>query len=205
AHSQNGNNNAYCQDNETSWLDWSRLESDRGSAMHDFVRRLISLRRSYAPMHGPRFMHSRTEPAPGLRDTGWFDEAANPLKAEDWDNGFARLLTLRRVVTDNDGGVDIALLLFNADDKAHEFQLPVPPSLAEVLHYRLLLDTAEPERRNEAIDADRYLLEDKSVALLVGRLSAEQVMQAQREIGNETAHTGAAGDAADPAATEGNG
>ncbi len=201
AHSQGGNNNAYCQDNETSWLDWRGQKSDRGRAMHEFVRRLISLRRSYAPMHGRRFMHSRTEPAPGLRDTGWFDESASPLRAEDWDNGFARLLTLRRVVTDAEGGVDIALLLFNADDRTHEFQLPVPASLAGILRFRLLLDSAEPGRRNEAIDADRYLLGDKSVALLAGRLNAEQVMEAQRAASDEASGAGVVADTAAEVAT----
>ena len=59
---QNGNNNAYCQDNGLNWIDWEN-GADGGSDLIDFVRKLIALRKAYAILHRGRFIVGR----PGLR------------------------------------------------------------------------------------------------------------------------------------------
>src|SRR5690606_25293235 len=71
---QLGNNNAYCQDNALAWLDWSLLQHERGQALHDFVVRLLALRRQWPLLRGDYFHHARVEVVPGLRDLFWFDE-----------------------------------------------------------------------------------------------------------------------------------
>src|SRR5205085_12702229 len=53
---QRGNNNAYCQDNELSWVDWSLVSQDRGKRMASFVHRLIGLRRDYPMLRRSRFL-----------------------------------------------------------------------------------------------------------------------------------------------------
>ena len=52
---QNGNNNAYCQDNEISWVDWSLLESEGGAALTEFVGRLTAIRRNHPILGSPVF------------------------------------------------------------------------------------------------------------------------------------------------------
>ncbi len=64
---QGGNNNAYCQDNEVSWLDWSMAASPPGLALTDYVARLIALRREHPVLRHGYFLHGRHHPAPGDR------------------------------------------------------------------------------------------------------------------------------------------
>ena len=79
---QHGNNNAYCQDNEISWLDWSMAGGAEGSALTAFVARLIALRRDHPVLRAPRFLHGQDEPAPGIADIAWFDGLGRTMSAE---------------------------------------------------------------------------------------------------------------------------
>ncbi|WP_133881831.1 glycogen debranching protein GlgX [Panacagrimonas perspica] len=157
---QNGNNNAYCQDNELSWLDWSKLDTERGRRMRDFTARLIALRKEWALLRAPRFMHGRGEAELGLPDLLWFDENGRQLVSADWSNPVARLLGVRRAQRSGER-VDIAVLLFNADSADHAFELPLP-----VPEFRVLLDSNEPLRDPPSMSASSYLLAAHSVALI---------------------------------------
>ena len=64
--SQHGNNNAYCQDNETSWLDWTQATEAEGAALTAFVERIIALRHRHAVLRAPRFLHGQDKLAPGI-------------------------------------------------------------------------------------------------------------------------------------------
>lgn|SRR5690625_93826 len=123
---QQGNNNVYAQDNALSWLDWQLLETESGSGLLNFVRRLLQLRRDYPLLRCECFQHAEIELAPGLWDVHWFDERGEALEETDWDNPLARLLGLRRLARNAAGGLDLMLLLFNSDSVAHRFQLPSP-------------------------------------------------------------------------------
>jgi glycogen operon protein len=148
---QNGNNNAYCQDDEISWFDWSAVESDAGQAMMAFARRCIAVRADYPTLHQPRFYTGNTEVAPGLMDASWFDEAGNPMTPEMWQFTEGRMLTLRRVARAEPGGpVSATLLLLNAYSEDHEFVLPEPAQ-----EWELLADAAEPiEVGDYAVEAE---------------------------------------------------
>jgi glycogen operon protein len=172
---QQGNNNAYCQDNELSWLDWRLPGSAEGKALLEFTGRLIRLRREHPVFQPPDFQHGRIELAPGLSDILWFDERGTGLAQEDWDNGNARLLGLRRVMALGDGRLEIALLLFNADDGAHEFRLP-PPALP----YRVLLYSSEPDRAATMPADGRFALAPHSSAALLAQVEAGALEQATR-------------------------
>ncbi len=63
---QNGNNNAYCQDNELSWIDWERAGSDEGRRMTEFVARVIALRKQHPLLRETRFLFGDREVLPGL-------------------------------------------------------------------------------------------------------------------------------------------
>ena len=69
---QGGNNNAYCQDNETSWVDWSLLERPEWRALRDLTARLITLRREHPVLRRGTFFSGRPASRQGLRDLAWF-------------------------------------------------------------------------------------------------------------------------------------
>ena len=135
---QNGNNNAYCHDDELSWFDWSALESDAGQAMTDFTRRCIAARAEHPTLHLPHFYTGHTEVAPGLMDASWFDEAGQGMTPDMWQFADGRMLTLRRVTQSEGGRVSATLLLLNAYSEEREFTLPEP-----VLDWEILVDAAE--------------------------------------------------------------
>ena len=83
---QNGNNNAYCQDNEMSWIDWTLAESDEGRLLTDFVARVIALRHEHPILRCASFLHGKDEPAPDVLDIAWFDEQGEVISAEAWNN-----------------------------------------------------------------------------------------------------------------------
>src|SRR5690606_24403511 len=70
-HSQDGNNNAYCQDNPMTWLKWEGI-SERDAAFHDFVRGLVAIRRRFPLLRGRNFLHGRAIDGNGTRDVAWF-------------------------------------------------------------------------------------------------------------------------------------
>lgn len=137
--SQGGNNNAYCQDNEISWFDWSQLESPRGHALSDFVRRLTAVRRYYPLVRANRFLHGEVEVAPGFLDIDWFDERGLHLSEEDWHNAEGRALVMRRARRKKDGSIEVVSMLMNGSEADLTFKLP-PPALER----KMVIDSADP-------------------------------------------------------------
>jgi glycogen operon protein len=156
--SQGGNNNAYCQDNEISWLDWSRIKSPEGAAQTAFTARVIALRKRYAALRSAKFLFGE-EVSPGFRNLDWLDENGNTLGEDDWANGEARALIMRRALWDGDGKIEVLSLLLNGSEKAIEF------SLASNWPWQLLVDTAYPEREAGPYEGATYMVEDRSAAL----------------------------------------
>ena len=103
---QRGNNNAYCQDNEISWLDWSMAASPPGIALTAYVARLIALRREHPVLRHPHFLHGRAHPAPGIADIAWFDQSGGTIPVEAWNDIEQRTLILRRSMRVPEGKVD---------------------------------------------------------------------------------------------------
>ncbi|TCT05535.1 glycogen debranching protein GlgX [Aquabacter spiritensis] len=158
---QNGNNNAYCQDNEISWIDWELARSPDGRALTAFVARLAEIRKRFATLRAPRFLHAKEEFVPGLRDIGWFDEHGAEMPPEGWHLDGAHTLALRRAGRTRTGGVEVLLLLLNASANPVTFKLPGP-----ALTWRLLVDSASGLVSEErAISTETYL-EASSVRLL---------------------------------------
>ena len=136
-HSQAGNNNAYCQDNRTSWLDWQAAALPENAAFTAYVARLIALRREYPVLHCPVFLHGTAEPAPQIRDIAWFDQHGEPISPTAWNDPEQRTLILRRTMANGDGTVSILTLLLNPTAEDRRFQLPTP-----LLPSRVLMDSA---------------------------------------------------------------
>jgi isoamylase len=141
---QQGNNNAYCQDNELSWYDWSVAESDAGKAMLDFTRRCIAARLDRPTLRNSRFYTAEASVIPDVPDISWFDESGTEMTPEKWDFPEGRLLALRRItLSEKESNVGdraaASLLLLNAFSEDREFVLPKPE-----MAWRVIIDAAEP-------------------------------------------------------------
>jgi isoamylase len=128
---QRGNNNGYCQDNELTWVDWSKVDMD----LFAFTREVSALRRDHVVFRRRRFFDGRPvrrRGSGGLPDIAWFTPDGSAMTEEDWDSGFGRSIAVylngqgipdrdsrgRRVVDDS------FLLCFSAHDEPIDFTLP---------------------------------------------------------------------------------
>jgi isoamylase len=145
---QQGNNNAYCQDNEISWYDWGRADTD----LHEFARTLIQLRRAHPVFCRRRFFQGRPvrgQGRDGLKDIAWFKPDGQEMGDTDWDTGYARSLGVffnGQAIPDLDQHGqpvrdDSYYLVFNAWDKPIDFTLP---SDGWGRPWALVLDTSKP-------------------------------------------------------------
>jgi len=167
--SQRGNNNAYCQDNDVSWVDWSLLAKPDGEALTRFVARASGLRRRHPTLRSARFLHGLTEPLPGVPDVTWFDEHAEPLIGEDWHHPEQPLLMLRRAALLEGGMAEATLLLINGSPDDRVFTLPSP-----AFPWIAALDSADPEAPEAPVDGMRVIVSGRSVRLLAAVLPPKE-------------------------------
>lgn len=158
--SQSGNNNAYCQDNALSWLDWAQADSPAGRDGRRYLAVLSALRRDHPSLHADRYGDPGEELAMNLRRTEWFEPDGQPVTAP--DQGAA--VALRRSAPRDDGSLDITLLLFNPSDQVQAFTLPSPE-----LAWRLELDSASLAAP-EPVVAATVEVQAHSMALLCASL-----------------------------------
>jgi isoamylase len=161
---QDGNNNAYCQDNPLSYIDWERSTGEDASGLTAFTSRLIALRHRYESLRPSRYQHGDML-RDGISDIGWFDQNGQAMTQEAWGETEARTLTLRRAVRLSGGKVELMLMLLNADSAEQEFVLPEPAA-----GWTMLLDSSQTEMAACAFDGDRTHVGAHSVMLLVGWL-----------------------------------
>ncbi|QJP17253.1 glycogen debranching protein GlgX [Starkeya sp. ORNL1] len=90
SNSQGGNNNAYCQDNDISWVDWSNNEPE----LTDFVARLADLRQRYSALSRPEFLTGARNEL-GQPDVSWFSNGGKRMTAADWENPHSKCITVR--------------------------------------------------------------------------------------------------------------
>jgi isoamylase len=129
---QQGNNNAYCQDNAVSWLNWGDPDA-RERAFCEFLTRLIGLRRARALLRQPRFLHG--DPVQkGLKDVTWLRADGHEMAPADWETGHHRSVAL--MLADRDG--DALLLFLNAYHDGVSFRVPAPSGIDA---WHLLADT----------------------------------------------------------------
>jgi isoamylase len=127
---QNGNNNVYAQDNETSWVDWDLDDCKR--ALLGFTREMIALRERHPSLGRPRFFQGRKIRGSQVEDLAWFRPDGEPMTDEEWDEGWARAIGMRlggKALTevDQDGNRlvdDDLFLLLNGHYEPVTFCLP---------------------------------------------------------------------------------
>jgi glycogen operon protein len=121
---QHGNNNAYCQDNETSWLDWQGAEADPDFPA--FVRNLIALRQGHAAFRRRDFLTGAPVAGNGLRDVYWLAPEGREMTTLDWRQELRRALGMQLGNDASDG--DRFLVLLNAAPEPVDFKLAETPA-----------------------------------------------------------------------------
>ena len=128
-HTQGGNNNAWCQDNEISWYDWNIDEDAR--QMREFTHRLIRLRREHCTFRRETFLRGQPVNDSPLPDVWWFRVDGRRMTSRDWEHGEAVLgmfLNGQAIANPGPHGEEVEddsfVLLFNAHAEDREFKLP---------------------------------------------------------------------------------
>jgi isoamylase len=126
--SQGGNNNAYCQDNETGWIEWAHADTD----FLAFTRRMIAFRRNHPILRQQRFLHARERALDGLEDLFWWRPDGTPMTQADWDDPEASVLCAElRMASGTPSYAErnnALFLVFNAGDRDVTVRLPTPAS-----------------------------------------------------------------------------
>lgn len=159
-HSQRGNNNTYCQDNETSWINWADGDAD----LHDFAKRLIALRRDNPVLRQGRYLHGRPR-RDGKPDVAWFSLDGGALNWRDPSlDGFC--LHIRGVAQTPLSEPGTVLIAVNGGERDKRVILPDPGA---GLVWERALDTAAPQAARISITGrNRQPVPAHSVVLFVG-------------------------------------
>jgi isoamylase len=143
---QQGNNNAYCQDNDISWVDWKLAYKNK--CLASFVRKLIELRQKYPILRRKLFLNGDYIEDLGIRDVTWINPQGEQMSIEDWhDPGvrcFGMLLDGRAQTTGirQRGKEATILLIFNARAEDVEFTMP---DYTGPCKWSLLIDSNTPD------------------------------------------------------------
>ena len=184
-HTQNGNNNAYCQDNEISWIDWDPAKADH--ELLGFVRKLIALRGQHPVFRRRNFFQGRAIKGAGVVDILWLHPDGREMTDEEWKQESARCLGVylsgKALEEQDDRGQPITddnfLLLMNANHEETSFVLS---ALAESAVWLVLVDTScQTGNGGDVVypGSAKYPLQARSLALLVQR-DRDQVRRKDR-------------------------
>ncbi len=184
---QLGNNNAYCQDNETSWIDWSlRRKEDRDFL--EFVKKIIRLRQEHPVFRRPRFFHGAHMGGAPVKDITWVSPEGRELRDHEWNLHYARCFGCHIGGDIGDymsrGGAsmqdDRFIVLLNAHHETVPFSLPAFEAGAL---WRVVIDTGRPDLGDDGSalfrEREPYPLMGRSLALLVRTASTETSTQAR--------------------------
>jgi len=163
---QGGNNNAYCQDNEISWFDWSKVDHD----LLAFCSKLIGFRKAHPVFRRRRWFAGREIQAEETRDIAWFRPDGGRMSAEDWNVGFARSLAVYlngdEIASPDDRGRKVTddsfFVLFNAHFEPIRFTLPRGFGQS----WMRVLDTADPLVRSYRAGG-QVPVQERSLAVLM--------------------------------------
>jgi glycogen operon protein len=170
SHTQQGNNNTYCQDNELTWLNWQL--DDQSRKFLEFVREVVALRGEQPVFQRRKFFQGRSIFGADIADITWFEPSGKPMGEEAWSAGFNQcfgFLLAGDLIGDVDErgqpiGGDSILILMNAYHEAIPFKLP---ARVKGQRWQRIIDTAAPEAPKEQVPANkRYNLQGRSVVVL---------------------------------------
>jgi len=165
---QQGNNNAYCQDNETSWFDWTL--ADRNRDLLRFWKRMIDFRKRHAALRQGRFFTGEVNER-GLTDVTWH---GTKLNNPGWSDPEARVLAMTLAGFNGDSDLHVMLDMYW---EGLEFELPAVPGR----RWFIAVDTAQAPPDDiadpgsePAVTGNTYTVQPRSVVVLVNRAWASE-------------------------------
>jgi glycogen operon protein len=174
---QFGNNNAYCQDNEVSWLNWDLDE--RRQALLAFAQRVIAFRAAHPSLHRRRFFQDRNIRGAETKEIMWVRSDGAEMTDEEWTGGWVRTLGLRLsgehldMVDENGEPIkdDTLFILMNSHHEPVSF---ARAAADDKTVWELAFDTARPEAEGDVWPAGKpYDLRARSLAVFVERAADE--------------------------------
>ncbi|MDR1971658.1 MAG: glycogen debranching protein GlgX [Treponema sp.] len=172
ARTQRGNNNAYCQDNDISWYDWSFLK--KNASLHRFAKMIIAFRLRHPGFMRPEFYTGRDGNYNAIPDISWFDENG---ETPDWETigpciAFRMDGSKAEVLADKDD--NDFFIMFNGADKSASFRIAPPP---EGKRWMRAVDTAlpspqdilEPGREAPLKNPETYQAKDRSIVIFISK------------------------------------
>ena len=170
---QNGNNNAYCQDNEISWLNWQNADQN----LLEFTQKLIQLRRQHPVFRRCTWFRGQPVKTGEIEDIAWFKFDGQHMKEEDWQHGYAKsfgvFLNGRGICSRSSFGRpftdDSFYIIFNAHYGYIHYRLP---SEEYGKNWTLILDTGKDKIITEGDEGkvfsagDTIVVHDYSILLL---------------------------------------
>ena len=133
--SQGGNNNAYCQDNEISWIDWAGADAD-DAAFGDFARAMTAFRKQHSVLRQGEFLHGDIVSEGGLKNVTWFTPDGLEKAEHHWRDPLARCIGIKLGASDSADRT--LLIIMNSHDGTVDFTLPAMPERGD---WTRLLDT----------------------------------------------------------------
>ncbi|UEB74927.1 glycogen debranching protein GlgX [Corynebacterium diphtheriae] len=174
ARTQNGNNNVYCQDNETSWMDWEL--ADKNAALMEFTKRLITIRRNHPVFRRRRFLAGGPLGSEvGDRDIAWLVPSGKLMGQSDWDFAFGKSLMVYfngKAIQEPDARGqriedDSFIMMFNAYHEPIDFTLPdteFGPAWKLIVDTNV--DTGYPDEAKTLRAGDSITVEARSTLIL---------------------------------------
>jgi isoamylase len=173
---QHGNNNAYCQDDDISWVDWTLASRNRD--LVEFSRYVVRLRHEHPVFRRRKFFEGRRIRGADVADLAWFEPSGQEMTDEAWQADFVRSILVRLGgeaidEVDEEGAPvrdDSFLLILNGNHEAVTFALPPHPGS----RWERVLDTAESDWRRAAVPrGGRYRARGRSVVLFQSRRATQ--------------------------------
>jgi glycogen operon protein len=192
-HSQMGNNNAYCQDNEISWLNWNLQPQDRD--LLAFAQRIINLRKRHPTFRRRRFFQGRPIKGASVKDVLWLNPAGNEMSEDEWRDTsilcLGMFLSGQGLNETDERGRKVSdenfLVLLNAHHEDVEFTLPATRA---GLCWNAWMDTSREDGLRPADTHDAgtaYPLQARSMVVLMQRRKTGKIEEPNKEEPNEEA------------------
>jgi len=164
---QQGNNNAYCQDNEISWINWDKADQD----LLQFTQRLISFRKSHPVFCRRRWFQGQPIKGIGVEDIAWFQPDGNEMTDEQWNNSFAKSLAiflhgrgLHALGLQGEQITDVSFyVIFNAHEEELMYSLP---EAAYAKAWEVVIDTADLLMGTRCRANENIMVADRSIVVL---------------------------------------
>ncbi len=152
---QKGNNNAYCQDNKISWINWSLFEKNK--EIYDFVKKVIDIRKKHIVFRRSKFFKGQRIPGTRNKDITWFTPAGKEMTMDDWHNPKNKTLVFKisgeagdNFHLDKEGNATPDknfFVIMNADTKKYSCIVPMPKPPYK--NWRVMFDTSEHNKETK--------------------------------------------------------